>query len=103
MQGPIREPKRVSQMESSEIAFSLLDKDKDGYVTSNEMKKISKTLTDDQVNKESKLSKNIFRYYRISNYNVSCFKSFQVFQKFDVDGDGRLNYSEFKTMMKMHK
>ena len=27
----------------------------------------------------------------------------QVFQKFDVDGDGRLNYSEFKAMMKMHK
>ena len=55
MQGPIREPKRVSQMESSEIAFSLFDKDKDGYVTSNEMKKISKTLTEDQVNKESYL------------------------------------------------
>ena len=54
-QGPIREPKRVSEMESSEIAFSLFDKDKDGYVTSNEMKKISKTLTDDQVNKESTL------------------------------------------------
>ena len=58
MQGPIREPKRVSEMESSEIAFSLLDKDKDGYVTSNEMKKISKKLTNDQVNKESTLSKN---------------------------------------------
>ena len=55
MQGPIREPKRVSDMESSEIAFSLYDKDKDGYVTSNEMKKISKKLTDDQVNKESSL------------------------------------------------
>ena len=40
-------------MESSEIAFSLFDEDKDGYVTSNEMKKISKTLTEDQVNKES--------------------------------------------------
>ena len=54
-QGPIREPKRVSEMESSEIAFSLFDKDKDGYVTSSEMKKISKTLTDDQVDKESAL------------------------------------------------
>ena len=63
MQGPIGEPKRVSEMESSEIAFSLLDKDKDGYVTSNEMKKLSKTLTDDQVTKESTM-----------NYNVSCFK-----------------------------
>ena len=77
MQGPIREPKRVSEMESSEIAFSLLDKDKDGYVTSNEMKKISKTLTDDQVNKESTLAKNTYKYYRketidTSNYNVSC-------------------------------
>ena len=50
-QGAIREPKRVSEMERSEIAFSLFDKDKDGYVTSNEMKKISKTLTDDQVDK----------------------------------------------------
>ena len=79
MQGPIREPKRVSEMESSEIAFALLDKDKDGYVTSTEMKKISKTLTDDQVNKESTLSKNTYRFYRQetidhSNYNVSCFK-----------------------------
>ena len=63
MQGPIGEPKPVSEMESSEIAFSLLDKDKDGYVTSNEMKKLSKTLTDDQVTKESTM-----------NYNVSCFK-----------------------------
>ena len=27
----------------------------------------------------------------------------QAFQKFDVDGDGRLNYSEFKAMMKIHK
>ena len=59
MQGPIREPKRVSDMESSEIAFSLFDKDKDGYVTSNEMKKISKKLTDDQVNKESTLKLNV--------------------------------------------
>ena len=50
-QGAVREPKTVSDMDKVEIAFSLFDGNKDGYVTSNEMMKKSKNLTKDQVDK----------------------------------------------------
>lgn len=33
----------------AELAFRLYDKDKDGYITKNEMEKLSKTLSKEQV------------------------------------------------------
>ena len=51
MTGPIQEPKRISDMNSAEIAFSLYDDNRDGYVTTREMMKKSKNLTADQVDK----------------------------------------------------
>ena len=51
--GPIQEPKRISDMNNAEIAFSLFDDNRDGYVTSKEMMKKSKNLTPDQVDKVS--------------------------------------------------
>ena len=40
-------------MNNAEIAFSLFDDNRDGYVTSKEMMKRSKNLTADQVDKVS--------------------------------------------------
>ena len=57
----------------AELAFKLYDKDKDGYITKNEMEKLSKTLTKEQIEK--------------------------VFARFDADGDGKLSYAEFRKMM----
>ena len=74
--GTIQEPKTVSDMNNAEIAFSLFDQNRDGYITTKEMIKKSKNLTPNQVDK--------------------------VFEKFDTDGDGRLSFSEFKRMMDRH-
>ena len=71
--GSIQEPKTVSDMNNAEIAFSLFDQNRDGFISSKEMIKKSKTLTPRQVDK--------------------------VFEKFDTDGDGRLSFAEFKRMM----
>ena len=57
----------------AEIAFRLYDKDKDGYITKNEMEKLSKNLSKEQIDK--------------------------VFARFDADGDGKLSYAEFRKMM----
>jgi Ca2+-binding EF-hand superfamily protein len=51
----------------------LYDKDKDGYITKNEMEKLSKNLSKEQIDK--------------------------VFARFDADGDGKLSYAEFRKMM----
>ncbi|XP_040579932.1 uncharacterized protein [Lepeophtheirus salmonis] len=61
------------QGKKAELAFRLFDKDKDGFITKNEMEKLSKSLTKEQINK--------------------------VFARFDKDGDGRLSYAEFRKMM----
>ena len=61
------------QGKQAELAFKLYDKDKDGYITKNEMEKLSKNLTKEQIEK--------------------------VFARFDADGDGRLSYAEFRKMM----
>ena len=57
----------MSDMNNTEIAFSLFDQNRDGFISSKEMIKKSKTLTPQQVDK--------------------------VFEKFDTDGDGRLSFS----------
>ena len=89
----VQEPRTVSDMNKTEIAFSLYDDNRDGYVTSQEMMKRSKALTKAQVDKVNleKCSLGIL-------VNI-----FQVFQKFDLDGDGRLSFNEFKKMMIKHQ
>ena len=67
----------MSDMNNTEIAFSLFDQNRDGFISSKEMIKKSKTLTPQQVDK--------------------------VFEKFDTDGDGRLSFSEFKKMMERNE
>ena len=51
VKGSIREPKVVSDMNKAEIAFTLFDGNRDGYVTSAEMMKKSRTLTKEQIDK----------------------------------------------------
>ena len=64
-------------MGKTEIAFHLADKDKTGYITKNEFEQMAKQLSKEQVEK--------------------------VFAKCDKDGDGRISYSEFSSMMAMKK
>merc|ERR1712018_535937 len=56
--------------DNTELAFKLYDKDKDGFITKSEMSKVSKRLSKEQVDK--------------------------AFTKFDADGNGKLDYDEFK-------
>lgn len=76
--------------DNTELAFKLYDKDKDGFITKSEMSKVSKKLSKDQVDK-------VMRYTDddIDRDLVSC----QAFTKFDADGNGKLDYDEFKKMM----
>ena len=55
------------------MAFKLYDRDKDGFITKTEFIRLSKNLTKEQIEK--------------------------AFSKYDSDGDGRLNWAEFKKMM----
>ena len=67
----------IDGMDKTEIAFRLADKDKSGYITKNEFEKMAKNLSKEQIEK--------------------------VFAKCDKDGDGKINYAEFSSMMAMAK
>jgi len=58
----------------AELAFKALDKNHDGFISRKEFTKISKNLTSDQIS--------------------------AVLDKFDKDGDGKLDYEEFKKLLK---
>jgi len=58
----------------AELAFRALDKNHDGFISKKEFTKISKNLTPDQIS--------------------------AVLTKFDKDGDGKLDYAEFKKLLK---
>jgi len=58
----------------AEAAFKAFDKNHDGYVTKSEMRKVSKTMTKEQVD--------------------------AVFQRNDSDNDGKLTLEDFKNFMK---
>jgi len=67
----------VSDLEltsKAELAFKAADKNRDGYISKAEFQKLAKTLTKDQIDK--------------------------VIAKFDANGDGKLDYEEFKKMLK---
>jgi len=61
----------------AELAFNVFDKNRDGYVTKNEMLKVSKNLTKEQVD--------------------------AVFERNDGNQDGKLNLQEFQEFMHNHK
>jgi len=67
----------IDGMDKTEIAFRLADKDKSGYITKSEFEKMAKNLSKEQIEK--------------------------VFAKCDKDGDGKINFAEFSTMMNMAK
>jgi len=58
----------------AELAFKIADKNSDGYISKAEFQKLAKNLKKEQVEK--------------------------VMEKFDSDGDGKLDLEEFKKMMK---
>ena len=64
-------------MAKTEIAFRLIDKDKSGYIEKSEFDQMTKSLSEEQRE--------------------------VVLKKCDVDGDGKLSYSEFLRMMAMPK
>lgn len=66
-------PDRSSQ---TELAFKLLDMNKDGFITKEEFIKVSKTLDSAQIE--------------------------AVFERFDLNKDGRLSLGEFRKLMEKH-
>ena len=64
-------------MAKTEIAFRLADKDKSGYIEKSELDLLTKSLSEEQRE--------------------------VVLKKCDVNGDGKLSYSEFSRMMAMPK
>ena len=64
-------------MNKAEIAFRLADKDKSGYIQKSEFDQMTKNMSEE--------------------------KREAVFKKCDLNGDGKLSYSEFSKMMAMSK
>ena len=64
-------------MDSTELAFRLIDTDNDGYIDRSEFEKMSKKLNNEQIDK--------------------------VWSKLDRDGDGRISISEFYKFMNKNK
>lgn len=64
----------IEMTSKAELAFKALDRNSDGFISRKEFTKISKNLTKEQVD--------------------------AVLTKFDSDGDGKLDYSEFKKLLK---
>lgn len=69
--------KVVSDIEvtsKAQLAFKALDKNHDGFISKKEFSKISKNLNSEQVNR--------------------------ILERFDENGDGKLDYQEFKKLIK---
>ena len=60
-------------VEKAKLAFNVYDQNRDGYVTKSELRKASKKMTDAQID--------------------------AVFEKYDKNKDGRLDFKEFKDLM----
>ncbi len=64
-------------MDKAEIAFGLVDKNKDGHINKEEFEKTFKNLSKEKADK--------------------------LFDHLDKNNDGTLDFSEFKEMMDTHK
>ena len=74
------------------MAFKLMDRNNDGYITKQEMLNTTKKLTQKQV-RGGELTQNSRRL----NYFIRKIEA--VFARNDKDGDGKLSKEEFKDMM----
>ena len=64
-------------METTELAFRIIDSDDDGYIDRAEFAKVSKNLSEKQIDK--------------------------IWAKLDLDGDGKISIAEFYEMMNKKK
>lgn len=71
------EAKRYGDQEKADLAFKAFDKNQDGFITKNEMLRTSKNLTKQQVD--------------------------AVFQRNDVDQDGKISREEFHEFMQQSR
>ena len=69
--------KDPSLAEKAKLAFNAYDRNRDGYLTKAELRKTSKKMTDAQID--------------------------AVFERFDKNKDGRLDFDEFKHLMVSNK
>ena len=85
-----QEKERSHQAHKAEMAFKIMDRNNDGYITKQEMLNTTKKLTQKQVRMVSVLIKILI---------FITFKIEAVFARNDKDGDGKLSKEEFKDMM----
>lgn len=78
---PIRNIKEGDAHEEMLESFNVFDKDKNGYISAGELKlvmaSLGEKLSDDEVN--------------------------EMIKEADIDGDGEINFEEFKRMMMLSK
>ena len=87
-----QEKEKSHQQHKAEMAFRLMDRNNDGYITKQEMLNTTKKLTQKQV-RGGELAQNSRRL----NYFIRKIEA--VFARNDKDGDGKLSKEEFKDMM----
>ena len=69
--------KEMGNDEKARVAFNFFDKNRDGYITKNEMASVSQNLSQEQVD--------------------------LVFKRIDANKDGRLTFDEFQELINRHK
>ena len=75
-------------MTRAELAFSALDKDGSGFISSKELKKLSTKLTEEELH--ALMTK--------VNLTVCIFFVSLDLSQLDSDGDGQLSYEEFRVL-----
>ena len=69
--------KKPSDITETSLAFRIADKEKTGYLSKSEFTEMAKNLSQEQIDK--------------------------VFNVFDKDGDGKIDYEEFSELMSQGK
>ena len=69
--------KKPSDITETSLAFRMADKEKTGYLSKSEFTEMAKNLSQEQIDK--------------------------VFNVFDKDGDGKIDYEEFSELMSQGK
>ena len=86
-----QEKEKSHQQHKAEMAFRLMDRNNDGYITKQEMLNTTKKLTQKQVRGRSGTKQ--------LEIKLLLSKVEAVFARNDKDGDGKLSKEEFKDMM----